>query len=175
MGIGVTEAPKKAAGRPRKYAGKRPTWTIRLEEQYGERIRSLAESTGRSISEVCEQQIVNSFRSEKMLDNLDAKVKELTQELSDSRIYGREARTRMDHFEEQNRVLSQLLADSHQRLARMDDLLLLLTKTDKPREQRERSHHTAFNRPVGRPSGGRRFWKAQARLAQIRRNKSPAN
>jgi predicted transcriptional regulator len=68
---------KKVGGRPRKYAGKRPTWTIRLEEKYGEQIKALAEKTGRSISEVCERQIVDSFRMEIIIDLLEARGREL--------------------------------------------------------------------------------------------------
>lgn len=48
------DAPKRPVGRPRKYAGKRPTWTVRLEPQIGDQIREIAAKTGRSLSEVCE-------------------------------------------------------------------------------------------------------------------------
>jgi hypothetical protein len=47
-------AEKKAVGRPRKYATRRPTWTIRLEDSLAERVRAIAEQDGKSFSEVCE-------------------------------------------------------------------------------------------------------------------------
>lgn len=54
---------KKPAGRPRKYAGKRPTWTVRLEESVGNQVKELATSAGRSISEVCEGLINEGLRA----------------------------------------------------------------------------------------------------------------
>lgn len=56
----MTETDKKPVGRPRKYAGKRPTWTIRLEPEIGEWVKETAAITGRSISEVCESLIVKA-------------------------------------------------------------------------------------------------------------------
>lgn len=89
----MTEEEKKPRGRPRKYAGRRPTWTIRLEEAHGDRIKAIAEKEGRSISEVCEQQIINSFRAEYVitvlestLDNALADLKDCRKELVDSRL-----------------------------------------------------------------------------------------
>jgi hypothetical protein len=73
----MTAAKKKPRGRPRRYLGERPNWTIRLEEKYGDQIREIAEQSGRSISEVCEQQIVNSFRMDIMLDLLETKYRDL--------------------------------------------------------------------------------------------------
>lgn len=71
----MTESDKRPVGRPRKYAGKRPTWTIRLEEKYGDWIKSRAAATGRSLSEVCEQQIVASFRMESVIDILEEELR----------------------------------------------------------------------------------------------------
>jgi hypothetical protein len=95
-GLDMTTVEKKPAGRPRKYAGKRPTWTIRLEEKYGDQIKALAEQSGRSISEVCEQQIVNAFRMEIMCDLLEQKIEQLTQDLADCRNTGDRPRSRFD-------------------------------------------------------------------------------
>lgn len=50
-------------GRPKKYQGRRPNWTIRLQEQYGSEVKRLSESTGRSISEVCESLISRALSS----------------------------------------------------------------------------------------------------------------
>src|SRR5258705_3859613 len=91
----MVEAQQKSRGRPKKYAGRRPNWTFRLEEKYGNQIKALAEQTGRSVSEVCEQQIVNSFRLQMICDLLEKKNETLTEELHDSRIAFKVAHTRM--------------------------------------------------------------------------------
>ncbi|UFX41705.1 ribbon-helix-helix protein, CopG family [Bradyrhizobium sp. 41S5] len=67
-----------ARGRPRRYVGDRPNWTIRLDVEVGDRIREMAEATGRSISEICEQQIVRSFE---LADDL-AKARAETKDIS---------------------------------------------------------------------------------------------
>jgi hypothetical protein len=87
---------KKSVGRPKKYSGKRPTWTIRLEEKYGDQIKALAEQSGRSISEVCEQQIVNAFRMEIICDLLEERVAQLTKELASRDDADTRSRTRFD-------------------------------------------------------------------------------
>jgi hypothetical protein len=86
----------KPRGRPRRYLGDRPNWTIRLEEKYGGQIREIAEQSGRSISEVCEQQIVNSFRLQMICDMLEQKEKNLTEELRDSERRAQELTQRLD-------------------------------------------------------------------------------
>lgn len=75
----------KPRGRPRRYLGDRPNWTIRLEEKYGEQIRKIAERDGLSISAVCEQQIINSFRLQAICDLLERKNEALTKEIQDCR------------------------------------------------------------------------------------------
>jgi hypothetical protein len=52
---------KKSVGRPKKYSGKRPTWTVRLEESVGNQVKEMASSTGRSISEMCEHLITQGL------------------------------------------------------------------------------------------------------------------
>lgn len=54
---------KKPVGRPRKYSGKRPTWTVRLEVSIGDQVKELAAGSGRSISEVCEFLIAEGLRA----------------------------------------------------------------------------------------------------------------
>jgi hypothetical protein len=73
----MTATEKKPRGRPRRYLGERPNWTIRLEEKYGDQIREIAEKSGRSISDVCSEQIVKSFRMEIMLDLLETRCREI--------------------------------------------------------------------------------------------------
>lgn len=92
----MTAEAEKKLGRPRKYAGKRPTWTIRLEEKYGDQIKELAEKSGRSISEVCEQQIVNAFRLEIMCDLLEQRIAQLTRDLADCKSLDDRPRSRFD-------------------------------------------------------------------------------
>jgi hypothetical protein len=116
---------KKKVGRPRKYAGKRPTWTIRLEEKYGDQVKALAQETGRSISEVCERQIVDSFRQEIIIDLLEKEIGELrasneqlsrASQASETRIYG----------------LIEKLNDGYQRVhglsTQIDNLTMIITK-----------------------------------------------
>jgi hypothetical protein len=91
----MTQDEKKPRGRPRRYLGDRPNWTIRLEEKYGEQIRQIAEKSGRSISDVCSEQIVKSFRLQIMCDLLEAKEKTLDEELRDSRLAFKAAHSRM--------------------------------------------------------------------------------
>lgn len=67
---------KKKAGRPRKYSGRRPTWTIRLEPDLGESIRKRASETGRSISEVCEAMITGFAQLEIEIEKLRADQKD---------------------------------------------------------------------------------------------------
>lgn len=50
-------------GRPRKFAGRRPTWTVRLSEDVGEKVKGAAEKAGRSISEEIERRVDFSFRT----------------------------------------------------------------------------------------------------------------
>lgn len=92
----MTEPEKKPLGRPRKYAGKRPTWTIRLEPTFGDEIRRIAEQTGRSISEVCERQIVNSFRLETEAKLLRARVSDLEDRAFRAETDLRDARTEIN-------------------------------------------------------------------------------
>jgi hypothetical protein len=92
----MTTVEKKPPGRPRKYAGKRPTWTIRLEEKYGDQIKAMAEKSGRSISEVCEQQIVDAFRLEIMCNLLEEKIEQLTRDLADCKSLDARPRSRFD-------------------------------------------------------------------------------
>jgi hypothetical protein len=72
----VTGTEKKPLGRPRKYTGKRPTWTIRLQSIVGDRIKAIAKITGRSLSEVCEQQITESFLLRAEVDELKVRIEE---------------------------------------------------------------------------------------------------
>jgi hypothetical protein len=60
----MTDEIKKPAGRPRKFAGKRPTWTIRLQEDVGQRVKDSAGLQGRSISETCEGLITLGLNAE---------------------------------------------------------------------------------------------------------------
>lgn len=81
----MTEKEKRPVGRPKKYSGKRPTWTFRLEENFGNEIKRIAQETGRSISEVCEQQIVASFRLATANKQLEARIATLNEEMSELR------------------------------------------------------------------------------------------
>lgn len=85
----MTDVEKKTLGRPRKYQGTRPTWTVRLEPALGAEIKAMAESTGRSISEVCERQISDSFRLQTEVAELKAENAQLrrSNEASEDRIY----------------------------------------------------------------------------------------
>ena len=65
---------KKPRGRPRRYIGDRPNWTIRLEQKYGDQIREIAEASGRSISDVCSEQIVKAFRLEFIVEQLETEL-----------------------------------------------------------------------------------------------------
>lgn len=49
---------KRKPGRPRKYAGNRPTWTVRLPASLGDEIVEAAKAEGRSISEEIEHRVV---------------------------------------------------------------------------------------------------------------------
>lgn len=98
---------KKKMGRPRKYVGRRPTWTVRLEEKYGDQIRDMAQTSGRSMSEVCEQQIINSFRYAFIIDLLEADKEKLTAELQEFRIASNVALARLDEAEKRNAELIQ--------------------------------------------------------------------
>jgi len=75
---------KKPRGRPRRYIGDRPNWTIRLEEKYGDQVRQIAEGSGRSISDVCSELIVNAFRLQIMCDVVENKNEELTKQLQEA-------------------------------------------------------------------------------------------
>jgi hypothetical protein len=108
----MTDAEKKPLGRPRKYAGKRPTWTIRLEENNGAKIKALAESTGRSISEVCEQQIIRSFRMEMMLDVLEREIAGLRRDVADRSVALRVAEQRLEDSEKTIESLSAQLENA---------------------------------------------------------------
>jgi hypothetical protein len=103
----MTGTEKKPRGRPRRYIGDRPNWTIRLEEKYGDQIRQIAEQSGRSISDVCSEQIVNSFRLKIMCDMLEEKEKTLTEELRDNRIAFKAAQSRMQEAEKRVEELTQ--------------------------------------------------------------------
>lgn len=81
----MTEEEKKPRGRPRKYAGRRPTWTIRLEEKYGEQVKAAADREGRSISEVCEKQIAKSFMADEIIQRLQKSLEEASRELTTCR------------------------------------------------------------------------------------------
>jgi hypothetical protein len=115
----MTAVEKKPVGRPRKYAGKRPTWTIRLEEKYGDQIKAIAENEGRSISEVCESRIVRSFRADQVMDLLEAELKKTQQELSDSTIAFRVIKQRNEDAEINIATLTDQLRDG---AAQRDDL-----------------------------------------------------
>jgi hypothetical protein len=185
----MTEPEQKPRGRPKKYAGKRPNWTFRLEEKYGDQVKALAEQSGRSISEVCEQLIVDAFRMEIMLDTIEKKNDQLTKDLNDCRLAFSAAQMRMENAEEKNLYLSQHIASTDERareleesrnslLLRVDDLILLLAKTQTATAVESTttggpSHQHTFGRPAR--SKGRRFWKAQAKLAQLHRGKALAN
>jgi hypothetical protein len=105
----MTTAEKKPRGRPRRYVGDRPNWTIRLEETYGEQVRQIAEESGRSISDVCSERIVNSFRLETICDLLEKKEKTLTAELRDARFAFRAALKRAMTAEKQIAELTKRL------------------------------------------------------------------
>jgi hypothetical protein len=112
----VTDTEKKPVGRPRKYAGRRPTWTIRLEAKYGDQIKKIAEDTGRSISEVCEQQIGNAFRADIMIDVLEKEIATLTKDLEGSRIASKVAIGRMEAAEQQVDDLKKQLDQERERI-----------------------------------------------------------
>lgn len=85
--------------------------------------RSAPGRAARSISEVCEQQIVNSFRYAIIADLLEAKKKDLTAELHDSRIAFKVANERREIAErrvaeltEQNQQLSRAAEASETRI-----------------------------------------------------------
>jgi hypothetical protein len=103
----MTEPEQKPRGRPKKYAGKRPNWTFRLEEKYGEQVRQIAEQSGRSISEVCEQLVVDSFRLQIMCDLIEKKNNTLVEDLRDSRIAFEVAHTRWQEAEKRVAELTQ--------------------------------------------------------------------
>lgn len=58
------EAAVRSRGRPRKFVGRRPTWTVRLSADLGERVKAAAEEAGRSISEEIERRVDWSFGQE---------------------------------------------------------------------------------------------------------------
>lgn len=64
-------AGKKSVGRPAKFEGKRYSWSIRLQEKYGDEIKRMAESEGLSISEACERQIIATSRLEHALISME--------------------------------------------------------------------------------------------------------
>ncbi|MGY4504206.1 hypothetical protein ACVWYH_008163 [Bradyrhizobium sp. GM24.11] len=96
---------KKKVGRPRKYAGRRPTWTIRLEPEIGESVRKRASETGRSISEVCEAMITG-------FSQLEVEIEKLRADQKDTAIAFRVAHGRMEVAEAelaQTKVLETLV------------------------------------------------------------------
>jgi hypothetical protein len=103
----MTATEKKPRGRPRRYLGERPNWTIRLEEKYGDQIRQIAEQSGRSISDVCSEQIVNSFRLQIMCDKMEEDRKILWEDLRDSRLALTAAHTRIQEAEKRVEELTQ--------------------------------------------------------------------
>jgi hypothetical protein len=62
---------KKPVGRPSKFEGKRYSWSIRLQEKYGDEIKAMAEREGLSISEACERQIIATSRLEHALISME--------------------------------------------------------------------------------------------------------
>src|SRR4051812_30998181 len=64
--------PFKVLGRPRRYLVDRPNWTIRLDVNVGDKIKQMATTSGRSISEICERQIVDSFRLQQEVSQLQS-------------------------------------------------------------------------------------------------------
>lgn len=76
----MTETEKKPVGRPRKYASKRPNWTIRLEPEIGEWVKETAAISGRSISEVCEDLIVKARYADREIKVLKADINRLQEQ-----------------------------------------------------------------------------------------------
>lgn len=70
----MADTEKKIRGRPRRYLGVRPNWTIRLDVEIGDKIKEMATTSGRSISEICERQIVDSFRLQDEVRELQAEL-----------------------------------------------------------------------------------------------------
>jgi hypothetical protein len=79
---------RKPVGRPKKYSGKRPTWTIRMEESVGGHVKEMAASTGRSISETCEYLIGQGLHSSSRIHDLAERIKflEMTRNLMEERL-----------------------------------------------------------------------------------------
>lgn len=96
------EKAKGPRGRPRRYIGDRPNWTIRLEEKYGSQIREIAEKLGRSISDICSERIVMSFRAEIVIDLLEKKNLDLIEECHNARTASKAVLERL--YSAENRV-----------------------------------------------------------------------
>lgn len=63
----MTEEEKRKPGRPRKYAEKRPTWTVRLPISIGEEVAAMAKAEGRSVSEEIEWRVAKASELERLL------------------------------------------------------------------------------------------------------------
>jgi predicted transcriptional regulator len=79
-GQGMTKKKKSALGRPPKFEGKRYSWSIRVQERYGDQIKAFAQKEGLSISEACERQIINASRMEHIINILEEKNDKLTED-----------------------------------------------------------------------------------------------
>lgn len=102
--MGEDQREKKPAGRPRKYSGKRPTWTVRLEESIGNQVKELAAATGRSISEVCEGLINEGLRA-------PGKISELGHRNKFLELQQKDLVTRIDEMEQQLYEIAENYAD----------------------------------------------------------------
>lgn len=81
--MGVTDEGKRKPGRPRKYAEKRPTWTVRLPISIGEEVAATAKAEGRSVSEEIEWRVAKASELERLLEeatNLLSRYQKLAEE-----------------------------------------------------------------------------------------------